>query len=248
MGRGVPAGARGGHRCRSARRSTTTRRSPRSAGCSTSGITRARVHLALSWAERRETRGREAPAPAEPVPARPAAAPRPGPRIRELPGAAGRRPRRAGRSGAADDDPLFAALRAWRTARARDGRVPPYVIAHDATLRGDRRGPTRDRSRRSRVKGMGPAKLDKYGDEILAVVDADRGRRRRTRTRPPARTRQRRRAGPGGVAPGSRFGRRRPPGCGLLQDEERVERSCLPAWSLTTRIVCFAFTVQPCGR
>ena len=37
VGRRVPAGARGGQRCRSARRWTTTRRSRRSAGCCTSG-------------------------------------------------------------------------------------------------------------------------------------------------------------------------------------------------------------------
>jgi DNA helicase-2/ATP-dependent DNA helicase PcrA len=130
------------------------------------GLTRARVHLALSWAERREARGRET----RRQPSRFLLDLRPprSPRVRELPGpAAAPRAPRAG----ADDDPLFAALREWRTGRAREAAMPPYVIAHDATLAAIAEARPRTLAALRRVKGMGPTKLEQYGDEILAVVE-----------------------------------------------------------------------------
>ena len=65
---------------------------------------------------------------------------------------------------------LVAALRDWRRTIARDEGMPAYVIAHDATLAAiaDARPTTLAGLRR--VKGMGPAKLEKYGDGILEVL------------------------------------------------------------------------------
>ena len=134
------------------------------------GITRARLHLALSWAERRETRGRE-------VRRQPSRflldlRPRPGPHRARAAGAAV--VARAPRAGA-DDDPLFVALREWRTRRAREEAMPPYVIAHDATLAAIAEARPRTLAGLRRVKGMGPAKIEKYGEEILAVLEAAAG-------------------------------------------------------------------------
>ena len=76
------------------------------------GITRARLHLVLSWAQRRETRGRESQRrPSRfllDVRPRPA---RPGTRVKVLPPppAQTRRPAAGG-----SDDPFFAALSEWR--------------------------------------------------------------------------------------------------------------------------------------
>jgi DNA helicase-2/ATP-dependent DNA helicase PcrA len=130
------------------------------------GITRARVHLALSWAERRESRGRET----RRQPSRFLLDLRPprSTRVRVLPGppVTPSRPRSGG-----TDDPLFAALREWRTGRARAAAVPPYVIAPDATLAGIAEARPRTLAALRRVKGMGPARLEQYGDEILEVVD-----------------------------------------------------------------------------
>lgn len=134
------------------------------------GLTRARAHLLLSWAERREMRGREGRRQPSRflVDLRP---PRPAPHIRELPGspvvtAADRGPKRG-----ASDDPVFAALRAWRSEKAREAGMPPYVIAHDATLTSIAEDRPRTKAGLRRVKGMGPAKVDEYGDEILAIVE-----------------------------------------------------------------------------
>ena len=62
------------------------------------------------------------------------------------------------------------ALRGWRTARARADAVPPYVVAHDQTLAAiaDIKPPSAAALRR--VKGIGPAKVEAYGDEILELV------------------------------------------------------------------------------
>jgi DNA helicase-2/ATP-dependent DNA helicase PcrA len=131
------------------------------------GITRARTHLALSWAERRESRGKETRR--QPSRFLLDLRPRPVRHVRTLPGP----PPvvRAPRAGS-NDDPLFGALRDWRTTRARDEAMPPYVIAHDATLAAIAEARPRTLAALRRVKGMGPAKLEKYGDQILAVIEA----------------------------------------------------------------------------
>lgn len=63
------------------------------------------------------------------------------------------------------------ALRAWRTETARRDKVPPYVVLSDAHLEGIAAAPTSLREL-ARCKGIGPAKLEKYGDDLLAVIDA----------------------------------------------------------------------------
>ncbi|HEX9550813.1 MAG TPA: ATP-dependent DNA helicase UvrD2 [Candidatus Limnocylindrales bacterium] len=136
------------------------------------GLTRARRHLALSWAERRDT-GRRRPsrflAALEGQSARPEHVRG---RVTVLPGApmnAGRRARDRH-----DDSPLMAALREWRTVTARSDGVPAYVVASDALLIeiADRRPTTMPAL--GRVKGIGPSKLARWGDEILAITRADR--------------------------------------------------------------------------
>ena len=64
----------------------------------------------------------------------------------------------------------MADLRAWRSARAREDAVPAYVVAHDAVLVEIVEQRPGSPAALRRVKGMGPAKLDRYGDEILAIL------------------------------------------------------------------------------
>jgi len=70
------------------------------------------------------------------------------------------------------DETLVAELRAWRTTRAREDGVPAYVVLHDATLTELAARKPRSRSELSAVKGLGPTKLDRYGDDLLAVLAA----------------------------------------------------------------------------
>lgn len=66
--------------------------------------------------------------------------------------------------------PLYDALKAWRKAKADEEGVPAYVVAHDAMLAlvTEVRPATLDALRN--LKGFGPKKIEKYGEEILAVV------------------------------------------------------------------------------
>jgi superfamily II DNA helicase RecQ len=50
--------------------------------------------------------------------------------------------------------------------------MPAYVIAHDATLEAIAEQKPRSAAALRRVKGMGPTKVERYGEEILAVVKA----------------------------------------------------------------------------
>jgi ATP-dependent DNA helicase RecQ len=72
----------------------------------------------------------------------------------------------------AADATLFEALRACRLDLARRGKVPPYVVASDRTLRElAAMRPTSARALEG-IYGIGPAKAEKYGEELLAVVRA----------------------------------------------------------------------------
>jgi superfamily II DNA helicase RecQ len=70
------------------------------------------------------------------------------------------------------DDALFGRLRAWRTERARADSVPAYVVFADATLRELAAVQPRSLDELAGVKGIGPAKLERYGDEVIALVGA----------------------------------------------------------------------------
>jgi len=53
--------------------------------------------------------------------------------------------------------------------------MPAFVIAHDTTLAAIAEARPRSLAALRRVKGMGPQKLEKYGEEILAVIEATLG-------------------------------------------------------------------------
>jgi DNA helicase-2/ATP-dependent DNA helicase PcrA len=131
------------------------------------GITRARRHLWLSWATRRTgATGREARRS----------------RSRFLDGLVPPTQRRAladmgrdagsppPRPGAADRSPLSNALRAWRTARAKADAIAPFIVFHDTTIEAIAERRPRSIAELRRVPGIGPVKIDRYGEEIIGVV------------------------------------------------------------------------------
>ncbi|HEX6844317.1 MAG TPA: ATP-dependent DNA helicase UvrD2 [Actinomycetota bacterium] len=113
------------------------------------GLTRARRHLVLTWS--RESKAT------------------PSPFLVEM-GLAGRarasRPTRP----PAPDDPVYERLRRWRAERAKTDGVPAYVIFHDRTLvEIAARGPA-DLDALAEISGIGPAKLARYGADVLHVL------------------------------------------------------------------------------
>ncbi|MEX2551922.1 MAG: ATP-dependent DNA helicase UvrD2 [Actinomycetota bacterium] len=63
-------------------------------------------------------------------------------------------------------------LREWRIAKARSEGRPAFTIMHDSTLETLASSSCRSLGDLARVKGIGPAKLESFGDEILAVLEA----------------------------------------------------------------------------
>ncbi|TML49757.1 MAG: ATP-dependent DNA helicase UvrD2 [Actinobacteria bacterium] len=108
------------------------------------GITRARKHLALTWTRRPSRFLAELG-----VETRREAAPRRS--EEELP-------------------PAFRTLKQWRLERAKADEVPAYVVFHNSTLEQiAERGP-RTLSELAAVPGVGPTKLERYGEEVLAAL------------------------------------------------------------------------------
>jgi DNA helicase II / ATP-dependent DNA helicase PcrA len=120
------------------------------------GITRARRHLYLSW-------------PSEPRT-------QPSPFLSEV---GVRQPTRPAGSAARDRvptperGPLFERLRTWRRDRAQADGVPAYVVFHDATLAAIAEERPTSRAALAAITGVGPAKLERYADEILRVVTTE---------------------------------------------------------------------------
>ena len=70
-----------------------------------------------------------------------------------------------------DERTLMDALRGHRLEVARAENVPPYVVAHDRTLREIARSRPRTRSDLLLVHGMGAKRVERYGEGLLSVVD-----------------------------------------------------------------------------
>ena len=69
------------------------------------------------------------------------------------------------------DEELFELLRTWRKQRADADEVPAYVVFSDATLEALAEVRPRDRRSLEGIKGIGPAKVEKYADELLDVLE-----------------------------------------------------------------------------
>ena len=69
------------------------------------------------------------------------------------------------------DDPLWHALKAKRMELAREHGVPPYVIFHDSTLLEILNQKPTSLIEMSQITGIGQAKLMRYGDAFLEVLD-----------------------------------------------------------------------------
>ncbi|MBM9463065.1 UvrD-helicase domain-containing protein [Aeromicrobium sp. YIM 150415] len=68
------------------------------------------------------------------------------------------------------DEALFEALRAWRKEESTDQSVPAYVVFTDATLQTIAEVKPSSVQQLAQVRGIGQAKLDRYGEAVLAVV------------------------------------------------------------------------------
>ena len=75
-----------------------------------------------------------------------------------------------GVDGRAEPPAGFDSLKAWRLARARAEEVPAYLVFHNATLEEIAARRPRSLAELAAVPGVGPAKLERYGEEVLAAL------------------------------------------------------------------------------
>ena len=152
------------------------------------GITRAREHLRLSWARSRTPGGRAGRSPsrflerlfadaaARRAPATTSTGRRkPAPATcRTCGGALGTAAeRKVGRCSSCPstyDEALFERLREWRSRTAGEAKVPAYVVFTDATLVTIAETMPGDEQALARVSGVGPTKLERYGEQVLKVL------------------------------------------------------------------------------
>jgi DNA helicase-2/ATP-dependent DNA helicase PcrA len=150
------------------------------------GITRARMHLALSWALSRAPGGRQsrrpsrflsgiAPqTPADPAPGKPRRPRGATPRCRicntVLTTPAAVMLRRCETCACDIDDELFAQLKDWRLRTAKDLNVPAYVVFTDNTLIAIAESRPTDDAALVAIPGIGARKLEQFGPDILEMV------------------------------------------------------------------------------
>ncbi|MDT7803493.1 MAG: ATP-dependent helicase UvrD/PcrA [Actinomycetota bacterium] len=154
------------------------------------GVTRAREHLWLSWAlartpgarrNRRRSRflyglipedhpaaraARSQQKPVAPVKTRCRVCG--GPLLETLDIKLGR----CGRCPSSVDENLLERLKSWRADRARELKVPPFVVFTDATLMAVAEQRPLDEAALVSISGIGATKLERFGTEILGVVRA----------------------------------------------------------------------------
>ena len=152
------------------------------------GITRARVHLALSWALARSPGGRQSRKPSrflngiapqtrqDPAPSksrrRRAAATRCRICNNNLTTPAAVMLRRCETCAGDVDEELLLQLKAWRLDIAREQKVPPYIVFSDNTLIAIAEILPGDDAALISIPGIGARKLEQYGPEVLELVRA----------------------------------------------------------------------------
>ncbi len=151
------------------------------------GMTRARRELLVSWAAARQPGGRGQRPPSrflEPLlPATVRDATGAGPKVRRgrkamtcrtcglpLTSAAEKKKGRCAACPVAYDEDLYERLRAWRKERSGADEVPAFVVFTDATLELIAEHKPRTSAALGAISGVGPAKIDRYGEDVLSLV------------------------------------------------------------------------------
>ena len=76
----------------------------------------------------------------------------------------------AAKPSADDLPPAFAVLKAWRLERSKADGVPAYVVFHDSTLAEIAVRAPASKHELAEVTGVGPTKIERYADEVLAAL------------------------------------------------------------------------------
>jgi superfamily II DNA helicase RecQ len=69
-----------------------------------------------------------------------------------------------------EDEALAVRLRAWRAAEAKRLGVPAFLVLHDRTVTALAEARPENPRQLLEVKGMGQAKVEKYGEALLGLL------------------------------------------------------------------------------
>jgi superfamily II DNA helicase RecQ len=69
-----------------------------------------------------------------------------------------------------EDELLLERLKSWRSERAKQESVPPYCVAHNRMLSLIAEKKPGNTEELMDMKGFGPARIEKYGEEIISIV------------------------------------------------------------------------------
>lgn len=154
------------------------------------GVTRAREHLHLSWALARAAGGRQYRKPSRFVFGLNPAEDSPAPQLRGTRPGSGHKAKKPQCRGCAVvlvntmdiklgrcsecpsdvDEDLLAQLKSWRGERARQLKVPAYVVFTDATLTAIAEQRPSDVAGLVRISGIGATKVERFGSDVLALI------------------------------------------------------------------------------
>lgn len=71
------------------------------------------------------------------------------------------------------DELIYESLKDWRKETSRQQKIPPYTVMHDATLKEIAALLPATSSELRMITGIGDHKLEKYGDELLSLVQGN---------------------------------------------------------------------------
>lgn len=68
---------------------------------------------------------------------------------------------------------LAGRIKEWRAAEAKRLRVPAYVVLHDRTITALAEARPRNPRELLGIDGIGPAKVERFGEAILGICGAE---------------------------------------------------------------------------
>ena len=71
-----------------------------------------------------------------------------------------------------EENQILLALKTWRKDKANELQQPEFMVFSNATLQGLAKAKPRKVTELNKVKGIGDAKITRYGDDLMAILNA----------------------------------------------------------------------------
>jgi|WetSurMetagenome_2_1015567.scaffolds.fasta_scaffold364904_2 superfamily II DNA helicase RecQ len=71
-----------------------------------------------------------------------------------------------------EENQILLALKTWRKDKANEMQQPEFMVFSNATLQGLAKAKPRKLTDLNQIKGIGEAKITRYGDDLMAILNA----------------------------------------------------------------------------